>query len=419
MSDTLRNLLSQTLRYWPTVLVSAIALLVGWFVWQRPIPPTWSLESELSVRTFGISRDGRLVTTEQELDSGKPIRLRIRDVRTGDIQRDFDLESSESTQSMRLTPDGMHAVVVDSGITLKVVSLEDGQPRFPARYARSIDQISPDSRYAIIDLDGGEVIDLENGNTIAKFEGESYFSEDSQQILIANFTQGVTHVSILDLRDNSTVDLGQVPERPEPGCDGVLRPGRYCRWMNGRLYVRYELKTTDELGFEFREWSFDTRSPQLTDPRSEPELFSRHEAHRTFLHSMNLNGHRGERRLHHPPPKGSLTERLVHGLNWLGVSTGPNVSEDSWQPIDDMTEKPIGSRVERLTPGFLISPDGEWLVDHHQETYRNGLRGWTLPAYRDAYRWLQSGAAALVPILLFYLGRWIRRTPAVRVPSTS
>ena len=166
MSDTLR---SRMFRYWPTALVIAIAFVAGWFVWQRPISPTWSLESDLSVRSIGVTRDGRLVTTEQELDSGKSIRLRIRDIRSGHIQRDFDLESSASPQYMLLTPDGKYAIVVDSRITLRVVSLEDGHLRFPTSYARRVDEISPDSKYAVIDIDGGEVIDLENGETLSKF----------------------------------------------------------------------------------------------------------------------------------------------------------------------------------------------------------------------------------------------------------
>ncbi len=32
MSETPRKRLSQALRHWPTVLVSAIAIIVGWFV---------------------------------------------------------------------------------------------------------------------------------------------------------------------------------------------------------------------------------------------------------------------------------------------------------------------------------------------------------------------------------------------------
>ena len=108
-------------------------------------------------------------------------------------------------------------------------------------------------------------------------------------------------------------------------------------------------------------------------------------------------------------------DRLVEGLGWLGLPTGPNTSEDSWQPIDSTTELPVGSRVEGLTSHFLISSDGQWLVDLHPEKFRDGLRGWSLPARRGLFRWLQSGAAALVPFLLVGLFRLFSQLPKRRV----
>lgn len=394
----------------------ALSLVVGWLVWRRPIPPTWSLESDMSFNIAGITSDGRLVTTERASAEGTIPKLCIRDVRSGKLLRSFNLDEPSFIKQSLVSPDGSFAVVVNQVSTMKVVSLESGQLRFPTGYAYSIDEISPDSRYALIERNKEEVIDLENGETISTFEGDADFSEDSQRILITQWTDGVIDVWIRDLKTGSDAHLGKVPKFPDPKLDMIVRRIHFHYWRNDRLYVSYQLKADDELGVMYQQWSYNTRGSNLTDPRLEPHLFTRHEAHRVTLCSTSKDGHRGELRLHFPPPEGSFIDRLLDGFDWLGFPTGPIDTEYSWQPIDDMTEKPMGLRVEGLTSHFLISPDGQWLVDLHP---KSGLRGWALPARRSIYHWLQSGAATLVPILLFYLGRWIRRTPAVRVPSTN
>lgn len=394
----------------------ALSLVVGWLVWRRPIPPTWSLETDMSFNIAGITSDGRLVTTERASAEDAIPKLCIRDVRSGKLLKSFDLDEPSSIKRSRVSPDGSFAVVVDQVSTMKVVSLDSGQLRFPTRYAYSIDEISPDSRYALIELNEDEVVDLENGQTVTKFEGEADFSEDSQRILITKWTEGVVDAWIRDLKTNSDVHLGQVPNVPDPKIGSRIRRIHHLYWRSNRLYVSYNMETNEELGAINQVWSYDTRGSILADPRLEPLLYSRFESHRVIFVSTTQNGHRGEWRMHFPPTEGSFMDRLVEGLGWLGLPTGPNTSEDSWQPIDDTTEKPMGSRVEGLTSHFLISPDGQWLVDLYP---KSGLRGWALPARRSIYHWLQSGAATLVPILLFYLGRWIRRTPAVRVPSTN
>ncbi len=201
----------------------------------------------MSIDIAGITSDGRLVTTERSSAEDAIPRLSIREVRSGQLLRSWELDEPSTIKWSLVSPDGSFAVVVTHLGRMKVVSLESGQLRFPTRYAFGFDEISPDSRYAIIELEDEEVIDLDTGQAITKFEGNADFSEDGKRILITRWTDGVIDVWIRDLKTGSEAHLGQVPKIPDPKLDAIVRGINEHCWRNDRLYVSYDLKADDEL----------------------------------------------------------------------------------------------------------------------------------------------------------------------------
>ena len=376
------------LAHWPRIVMAVLSAGIAWYAWSRPVSPTWSRPIVGHFPVLGVSRTGKLVTLHQPVESG-PAKLQVRDVTTGEIEREFDLAAGRYGLS-QVTPDGRWAVIqLDSRVQLMVVSLQTGQLRFPPRYSEGIRSISADSRYAIMWLGDYKLIDLATGVPSIAFDSEvAYFSEDSRQLLIRHrSSQKLEIVNLQDLKVGSLGELPVHPTQPEP-----KRRIALSAWRDQRVYVSYSVATGPKgQSWSAETWSFDTRNESLSDPRREPDLFRLSDG-RDSHSSMWRDGHRGELRRGESWESGGIYERFLQLLVALKIRVKPARILESWQPLDPRTGVPQGAVIHDLDPSFSISPDGHWLVDG-----RDQLRCWHLPAHRGPLRWLETLLAGLIP----------------------
>jgi hypothetical protein len=400
-------------RQWRMIMLSIISVAMGYVVWDRPIPPTWVYTPPTgSVGLIGLTRDGRVVAMDYPTDDAAQDLFRILDIKTGRVLSEFAIPGHESIKFEGLKPrfhsgvisgDGQVAVVYAAswGIVL-FVNLQNGEfvhpPHLGGHWAQ---ECSPDGRYVVLNVSNEDehgnstgsserLFDLKTGQLSWTCEQDTRFSPDSQLFLCYERDDEQRRVTIRSVRDNSTILSDSVPSIP--GGENA----EFHNWSGTRLYVNYSFDVPGSPVPERRCWSYATTGTRLSDQKREPLIGG----YLVNPRCLVFRSFRGEERLHFPPEKGSLLDRIGNLLGEWGILFRNWRSEHSWQPLSLVDAEPLGVRVGGLSHDFRVSPQRDWLVDDGDQ-----LRAWKLPAYHNLARWCYVCLTAAAPWGLLWILR--------------
>jgi hypothetical protein len=389
-------------RRWPwgqVLFLLLISIFAGLICWNRPVKPLWVAHEGLGFRMIiGSSPDGEIACLESSN------RLAVRDLRTGEILRAFDIPTVNKNLSVT-TEDGKWILLFTETPELLVISLEDGKLRYPPIPVRSksCPFLRDDGRYAIISgahqlpatLD--ELIDLRDGKLLWSTKSQISYCGGHQDLVFQfdpTSDQSPHLITISDQRDLGPISPPEMSGRDFVGIGTSI---------DDRIFLTYRIPLACG-NPDHKYLSARISDRQLVDIRDEPNLFTRMTSPDRYVVTFP-NGQLVTRELHK-----SQSGRVILAMYGLASRWGLIPGSDSvhffWQCTS--SGRPVGPPIQLENSIAWSTKDGRYLVE-----FGNRLAVYSTP---PRSRWPETAAVVALPWLL--VGAW-RRFRSRRVHSPS